>query len=86
MEMTQVYQLANDVTTEILGKSDLLQEDLSNVIDVGKEIFDNTSYDKFCKALVFMKCLWYYLTRLKIGLAQSVCSQFPCVLRTSIKL
>lgn len=52
MEMTQVYQLANDVTTEILGKSDLLQEDLSNVIDVGKEIFDNTSYDKFCKALV----------------------------------
>lgn len=52
MEMQQVYQLANDVTTELLGKSDLVQEDLSNVVDLGKELFDNTSYDKFTKSLV----------------------------------
>ena len=52
MEMKQVYQLANDVTTELLGKSDLLAEDLSNVVDLGKEIFDNVSYDHFCKSLV----------------------------------
>lgn len=52
MEMQQVYELANDVTTELLGKSDLVQEDLSNVVDLGKEIFDNTSYDKFTKSLV----------------------------------
>lgn len=52
MEMQQVYQIANDVTTELLGKSDLVQEDLSNVVDLGKELFDNTSYDKFTKSLV----------------------------------
>ena len=52
MEMQQVYQLANDVTTELLGKSDLVTEDLSNVVDLGKEIFDNVSYDKFTKSLV----------------------------------
>lgn len=52
MEMQQVYQLANDVTTELLGKSDLVQEDLSNVVDLGKELFDNISYDKFTKSLV----------------------------------
>ena len=52
MEMQQVYQLANDVTTEILGKSDLVQEDLSNVVELGKELFDNVSYDKFTKSLV----------------------------------
>ena len=52
MEMQQVYQLANDVTTELLGKSNLVQEDLSNVVDLGKELFDNTSYDKFTKSLV----------------------------------
>ena len=52
MEMKQVYELANDVTTELLGKNDLVQEDLSNVVDLGKEIFDNVSYDKFTKSLV----------------------------------
>ena len=52
MEMKQVYQLANDVTTELLGKNDLVSEDLSNVVDLGKEIFDNVSYDKFTKSLV----------------------------------
>lgn len=52
MEMQQVYQLANDVTTELLGKSNLVQEDLSNVVDLGKELFDNISYDKFTKSLV----------------------------------
>ena len=52
MEMQQVYQLANDVTTELLGKSNLVQEDLLNVVDLGKELFDNTSYDKFTKSLV----------------------------------
>lgn len=52
MEMQQVYQLANDVTTELLGKSDLVTEDLSNVVDLGKELFDNVSYDKFTRSLV----------------------------------
>lgn len=52
MEMIQVYNLANDLSNEILGKTDLLNEDLSNVVDLGKEIFDNISYDKFCKSLV----------------------------------
>lgn len=52
MEMQQVYQLANDVTTELLGKSDLVTEDLSNVVDLGKEIFDSVSYDRFTKSLV----------------------------------
>ena len=52
MEMKQVYQLANDVTTELLGKNNLVSEDLSNVVDLGKEIFDNVSYDKFTKSLV----------------------------------
>lgn len=52
MEVKQIYSLMNDVTSEIIGKSELVKEDLSNVVDLGKEIFDNTSIDNYVKSLV----------------------------------
>lgn len=52
MEVKQIYTLVNTVTTEILGKSDLVAEDLSNVVDVGTEIFNNTDVDNYVKSLV----------------------------------
>ena len=42
----------NTVTNEVTGKSDLVTEDLSNVVDIGNEIFDNTSVDNYVKSLV----------------------------------
>jgi len=52
MQVKQIHTLVNSITEELLGKSDLLLEDLSNVVDVGKEIFDNTSVDNYVKSLV----------------------------------
>lgn len=52
MKVEQIYTLMNDVTKEVLGKTDVVKEDLSNVVDVGKEIFDNTSMDNYVKSLV----------------------------------
>lgn len=52
MDVKQIYSIMNDVTTEILGNSELVTEDLTNVIDVGKEIFSNTSMDNYVKSLV----------------------------------
>lgn len=52
MTVVQIHALMNQVTGEILGKSDLVTEDLSNVVDVGKEIFDSTSVDNYVKSLV----------------------------------
>ena len=52
MEVNQIYELINNVTTEILGKSDLIQEDLSNVVDVGTEIFNSSSIDSYVRSLV----------------------------------
>lgn len=51
MEVKQIYELMNTVTGEILGKSGIVAEDLSNVVDVGKEIFDSTSVDNYVKTL-----------------------------------
>lgn len=52
MEVKQIYTLMNSVTDEILGKSDVIKEDLSNVVEVGTEIFGATDVDKYVKSLV----------------------------------
>lgn len=52
MNVKQIYELMNTVTSEVTGKSNLVTEDLSNVVDIGKEIFDNTSVDNYVKSLV----------------------------------
>lgn len=52
MTVVQIKDLMNSVTTEILGKGDIVAEDLSNVVDIGKEIFDNTNVDNYVKSLV----------------------------------
>lgn len=52
MEVKQIYELMNTVTGEILGKSDIVQEDLSNIVDVGNEVFGATSVDNYVKTLV----------------------------------
>lgn len=52
MEVKQIYILMNNVTNEILGKTDIVKEDLSNVVEVGTEIFGATDVDKYVKSLV----------------------------------
>ena len=38
MKVTQLYTLINNVTKEILGDTAVVNEDLSNVVDIGKSI------------------------------------------------
>lgn len=52
MTVQQIRTLMNTVTSEILGKSAVVAEDLSNVVDVGKELFSNTDVDNYVKSLV----------------------------------
>ena len=52
MKVEQIYSLMNTVTGEILGKADVVKEDLSNVVDVGTEIFNQSSVDNYVKSLV----------------------------------
>lgn len=52
MQIKQIYDLMNGVTSEILGKTEVVKEDLSNIVDVGVELFDATSVDNYVKSLV----------------------------------
>lgn len=52
MDVKQIYQLMNAVTGEILGNTSLIAEDLSNVVDVGTEVFNNSAVDNYVRSLV----------------------------------
>ena len=52
MEVKQIYTIVNNVTNEVLGKTDLVLEDLSNIVDIGTEVFNGTSVDNYVKSLV----------------------------------
>lgn len=52
MKITQVYQIVNDATKQVLGEEALIQEDLSNVVSIGESITNANLYDKYVGALV----------------------------------
>lgn len=53
MKVNQIYEIINDVTKEVLGeKSIKVAEDLSNIVDIGKEILNGTDIDNYVKSLV----------------------------------
>lgn len=52
MLMTQVYELMNDVTKEVLGETAVVQEDLTNVVDIGDQITNLNLLDNYVRSLV----------------------------------
>lgn len=52
MEVKQIYKLMNDVSKEVLGKTDLVQEDLTGIVDMGTEVFNQNAIDNYVKSLV----------------------------------
>lgn len=52
MEVKQIYSIMNTVTNEILGTENLVKEDLSNIVDVGTEVFNANAVDNYVKSLV----------------------------------
>lgn len=52
MEVKQIYMLMNSVSKEVLGKADLVLEDLSGIVDMGTEVFNQNAIDNYVKSLV----------------------------------
>ena len=52
MTVEQIYSIMNDVTNELIGKTGVVNEDLSNIVDVGTELFSASSVDNYVKSLV----------------------------------
>lgn len=52
MELKQIYTLINSVSGEVLGKTDIVTEDLTGIVDLGKEVFNQNAVDNYVKSLV----------------------------------
>ncbi len=52
MKVQQIYELVNTTVQEIMGESVIVQEDLSNIVDVGREIISTNNLDNYVKKLV----------------------------------
>lgn len=52
MQVKQIYQLLNSVTKEVLGSAELVNEDLTGLVDLGTEVFNQNAVDNYVKSLV----------------------------------
>lgn len=52
MDVKQIYTLINSVSGEVLGKTDIVTEDLTGIVDLGKEVFNQSALDNYVKSLV----------------------------------
>ena len=72
MKVKQIKDLVNSSLKELNGTSEVLNEDLSNVVDVGTEIFDTENVDNFVKKLIDRVGSTVFNTRIYQGSAPSV--------------
>jgi len=52
MEVKQIHEFVNGATQEALGETAIVNEDLSNIVDIGTAIFNANAMDKYVRALV----------------------------------
>lgn len=76
MLVKQVYELVNAAAKEYMGETVVLQEDLSNVVDFGKELFNNTDYDNYVRSLVDHIGKVIFVNRKYAGIAPSLVSDY----------
>lgn len=72
MKIKQLHELVNTVTQEVLGTETVVQEDLGNIVDIGKEIINSDNLDNYVKKLVNHIGKVVFKNRVYAGSAPSV--------------
>ena len=72
MEVKQIYDLVNAATTETLGQENILEENLGNLVDVGEQVMNANSMDKYVRSLVDHIGKVIFVNRTYNGVAPSV--------------
>lgn len=52
MEVEQIHTLINKVSGEVLGRTDIVTDDLTGIVDLGTEVFNQNAVDNYVKSLV----------------------------------
>lgn len=72
MQVKQIYEIVNDITREQLGEEIILNEDLSNIVDIGKAFQNAHGLDNFVRSLVDHIGKVVFVDRVYSGRAPSV--------------
>lgn len=72
MKVTQVYEIMNSITNELIGESEVVQEDLSNIVQIGDTIQNVAGIDNYVKSLVDHIGKVIFVNRAYSGTAPSV--------------
>lgn len=72
MKMNQVYEILNTITQEMLGDSIVVNEDLSNIVDVGRAFENAGSLDNYVRRLNDHIGKMIFVDRVYSGRAPSV--------------
>lgn len=72
MTVEQIFTLCNQISGEVLGKADLMQADLSNVVAYGEEIIGANALDNYVKSLIDHIGKMVFVDRVYAGSAPSV--------------
>lgn len=52
MNVQKIYELINSVSGEVLGRTDIVTDDLTGIVDLGQEVFNQSAVDNYVKSLV----------------------------------
>ena len=52
MNVKQIYQIINSVSGEVLGRTDIVTDDLTGIVDLGTEVFNQNAVNNYIKSLV----------------------------------
>jgi len=72
MEIKQIATMMNTITNEVLGTENIVLEDLSNIVDVGVQIFNANAVDAYVRTLVNHIGRVIFVDRVYQGTAPSV--------------
>ena len=72
MTVDQIYQILNTINSEVAQGAALVNEDLSNIVDVGNTVFQSTWKDNYVKALIDQIGKMVFVQRPYKGYAPSI--------------
>ena len=72
MKVAQIYDIVNTITKEVLGEPAVVNEDLSNIVDVGTQVFDANATDAYVRKLLNQVGKIVFVNRAYSGVVPSV--------------
>lgn len=72
MKVAQIHDIVNTITKEVLGETAVVNEDLSNIVDVGTQVFDANATDAYVRKLMNQVGKIVFVNRAYSGVVPSV--------------